>query len=335
MAVLITLVWLIALPALGGFTFSKRISSTTSDLTTRRHHWANSWNVVDDHQDELFGIGLGGFPRRYFDNHVGTVKLASYQVSAEGLTSFLKLGSAEFVLSQRVDGTGGRQYLFRAKLRMKEKRQSIMVRLCRKHILYFDSLNCKGVRLKSRRTGSFEPYEVAINAGNLGPKAFVRWPMTLTIGAHGETVDITEVELLDELGRNLVNNGSFTQGTDFWFMTSDYSHLPWHVKNNYLYVLIEQGALGGSLFVILMVTALIRLVRLSSDESAVPLLLATSLSGFALVGLLGSPLDMPRVAMMFYLALALSFSRVFRPADCPTRAPSLFYSPHLYPGLPW
>ena len=72
MAVLITLVWLIALPALGGFTFSKRISSTTSDLTTRRHHWANSWNVVDDHQDELFGIGLGGFPRRYFDNHVGT-----------------------------------------------------------------------------------------------------------------------------------------------------------------------------------------------------------------------------------------------------------------------
>ena len=150
------------------------------------------------------------------------MKLASYQVSAEGLTSFLKLGSAEFVLSQRVDGTGGRQYLFRAKLRMKEKRQSIMVRLCRKHILYFDSLNCKGVRLKSRRTGSFEPYEVAINAGNLGPKAFVRWPMTLTIGAHGETVDITEVELLDELGRNLVNNGSFTQGTDFWFMTSDY-----------------------------------------------------------------------------------------------------------------
>ena len=97
-------------------------------------------------------------------------------------------------------------------------------------------------------------------------------------------------------------------------MTSDYSHLPWHVKNNYLYVLIEQGALGGSLFVILMVTALIRLVRLSSDESAVPLLLATSLSGFALVGLLGSPLDMPRVAMMFYLALALSFTRVFRPA---------------------
>src|SRR6185369_9146145 len=66
------------------------------------------------------------------------------------------------------------------------------------------------------------------------------------IGSASEGVrfDVDNLVLKDAQGRDLLANGDFSQGLAQWFFTSDRSHLPWHVKNLFLHVLFEQGAVA-------------------------------------------------------------------------------------------
>jgi hypothetical protein len=127
--------------------------------------------------------------------------------------------------------------------------------------------------------------------------------------ASGTAADITDISLTDPAGRELVANGDFAHGMARWFLTDD-RHTLWRIENQYLMTLFEEGALGLVAFVLLGAAALGRaLTALPRGEPIMPAL-AASLAAFLSSALLDCPLEVPRLAALFYLtafaALALS-----------------------------
>jgi hypothetical protein len=111
------------------------------------------------------------------------------------------------------------------------------------------------------------------------------------------------VSLIGPRGRNLIENGDFANGTARWFIVSERIHLPWHIKNMAFNVLFDQGAVGLLLFVLLVGGTLWRLTAGHARRHPMAPFLTASLVGFLVVGAFDSLLDVPRVALAFYLVL--------------------------------
>jgi hypothetical protein len=75
--------------------------------------------------------------------------------------------------------------------------------------------------------------------------------VTLRYDTPDTLVEIDAIELSAD-GFNLLRNGSFKEGLDYWFSYNDYSHLPWHTGNTFLQVWFERGWLGLCLFAALL-----------------------------------------------------------------------------------
>jgi O-antigen ligase len=84
---------------------------------------------------------------------------------------------------------------------------------------------------------------------------------------------------------------------------SERIHLPWHIKNMAFNVLFDQGAVGLLLFVLLVGGTLWRLTAGHARRHPMAPFLTASLVGFLVVGAFDSLLDVPRVALAFYLVL--------------------------------
>jgi hypothetical protein len=117
----------------------------------------------------------------------------------------------------------------------------------------------------------------------------------------GSRIEIDNISLIGPDGRDLLTNGNFSRDMTGWFTTSDRFHLPWHIKNLGLNVLFDQGAVGLLLFLTLTGCALFRLVVGATRMHPFSPFLAAAMSGFLLVGLFDSLLDVPRLAFLFYL----------------------------------
>ena len=105
-------------------------------------------------------------------------------------------------------------------------------------------------------------------------------------------------------GKNLIRNGNFEQGTNYWFALSDL-HLLWHAKNLFLHLLVEYGLIG----VILHLVLLWVLWRPNADANA-PLrvekrVIAITLFGFVIAGFTGSLLDNAKLKFIFLLTAVI------------------------------
>jgi hypothetical protein len=121
--------------------------------------------------------------------------------------------------------------------------------------------------------------------------------------ADGITVDVTDVRLLDERGRDLIRNGDFSRGADHWFFVSDYSHLPWHAKNLPLHLWVEQGWVGIAAFSVLVIGVLVRVWKARYLGGLWPAALLAALPALGLLSLFGTIVDFPRIVLLIYLAL--------------------------------
>ena len=103
-------------------------------------------------------------------------------------------------------------------------------------------------------------------------------------------------------GANLLRNGDFAQGTQFWFFTDD-NHVLWRIFNQYLTSFFEGGMLGALALVLLlsggMAGALHALARGEREAAS----LAGALAAFAVSCLFDAPLEAPRLALVFYLVV--------------------------------
>jgi len=112
------------------------------------------------------------------------------------------------------------------------------------------------------------------------------------------------VSLYDASNQDLLSNGDFSRGGDFWFFSAD-DHLPWHTKSLPVQLRFELGWLGvftvGALFLV----ALGRLVRIVGGGDAAAAATLASISAMGVLGLFNSMLESPRLAALLLLLLFL------------------------------
>jgi hypothetical protein len=285
-----------------------RFSKSIPDLRIRLSHWEDSLAMMNHSWfTSMFGMGVGRYPETYLLKNADSRIPANYRYEAIGGETFLRLGAGDSLyLGQSVPVLPERHYVLSLDVRSLHGSATIQAYLCEKHIL--NSRDCQAFSITAE-DGKWTRRLIAVDSGSLGRRIGL-WPpipVELAFGntTPGSVVDLTNVQLLDEHERNLVENGSFASGGDRWFFTSD-DHLPFHVKNLWLQILFDQGWIGVLAFSALIAYLCAGLIRrlLRADPISTGMLAA--FAGILTIGLFDSVLDAPRIALLFYFTLLLA-----------------------------
>lgn len=309
----------VLLPILSGSFMEARLAGTQSEAATRMRHWSRTLDMMDkDWRTALFGMGLGSFPRTFLFRHADAAS-ATFRYERENDNLFLRLGSGRpLYLDQRVGVSPGAAYTLSLDMRSSDASARLDALLCEKSIQY--SFRCRVATFQDRAgTGSWAHHENALESGDVGSGPWLlRRPivLSLTNPRIGSIVDVDNVRLRDEAGRNLLVNGDFSEGGARWFFGAD-DHLPWHIFNLGVEILFEQGWLG--------ILAVGGLLVLAFHRNALALwrgdlyagVLVASLVGFLAIGLTESLFDGPRVTALFFLVVFVGLVRRPGPDSSP------------------
>ena len=300
----------------GGAYMGDRFSTGGRDMSTRLAHWKLGVDMLQTPADWWLGKGLGRFPANHFllgdpKEHPGDFRLRQ-----EKNESYLRLTGGLHLL--------GHGQLFRATQRVSvpdsPARASAQIRtakdvnlnfeVCEKHLLYNAGCLERTVNVKAA-PGKWQTLDIAVPGDAVSRGAWYA-PKLLTFSvaleSPGSTVDLDQLKLFGADGRNLLVNGDFSEEMAHWFFSSDKFHLPWHMKNMFLHVLFDQGILGLALWSLLVGGALTRLTVGKARVHPLAPAMVASLRGFAIVGLFDSLLDVPRLAMLFYLLVLIGLT---------------------------
>jgi hypothetical protein len=297
----------IVIPAIGGSEMTERFSTVTTDSEGRSSHWDDALQLMGARwTDYVFGMGLGSFPRLYFERGEGPEALASYRYGRDGTHTWLSLGVGVFNMEHKVPIAPHTTYELNVLTRSANPNAKLHVRICPKFILssYEYLPNCTDFNFTSAPAGAWTPHKVAFDSKTLGEDVPLGWPPTLMLyNEDGPTViDVTNIELIAN-GTNIVANGDFAAGGDRWLMVSDFNHLAWHVKDLYVAIFFECGIIGLVIFACALLAALINAVRSARLSPSLSIGLAGALVGTLIVGVVGSLLDNPRPAFLLFMAL--------------------------------
>ncbi len=299
-----------AVPFLSGSFLAKRFETVTKDSEIRFTHWEEALSMMDkDVGGLLFGMGPGRFPAIYKERNPEPMPMATFALGQDGGQHYLRLvGGRTIYVSQFVRVRPHTSYSLRFRARTWTDNAKLTVPICEKWVT--DSFDCAWSTLTLGNTGgAWRDFKKTINTGTVAaPKGRSGWigarPVKLTLYNPGtaKAVDVTDIRLLDPEGQNRVDNGDFVHGMDFWYFTVD-DHLPWHVKNLFVGVWFDQGLVGLVLFVALLGVVVARLLGQILKGERYSAVLLSSLTGFLVVGVIGSLFDVPRLTLLFYLLL--------------------------------
>jgi hypothetical protein len=274
----------------------------------RFSQWRDSLAMIDDSwRARLFGMGVGRYPETFLlKNRWGLIP-GNFRYEAHEGRSFLRLGSGDSLyIGQIVPVSPGRRYALSAEVRAVRGAGQLDVYLCEKHIL--NSSDCQSYIIAVDGQGWVQR-RIQIDSRGLGHRVGILPPAPVELSfanqRAGSIIDLTGVQLTDADGRNLVANGDFAAGADRWFFTTD-DYLSWRVENVWLQMLFDQGWLGLLTFTSLTVYLVAGLLRRLGRGDALACGLLASIAGILSVGLFGSILDSPRIALLFYLTLLLA-----------------------------
>ena len=316
-AVLVAVALALAIPVTGNYFMKSRFATVSQDIAGRSSHWRDALEMIDPGWVAgAFGMGLGSFPRNYFwRNSKG--EIPGVQVyRSEGDNTFLRLGGPRteggygeaLRVFQLIELEPGRSYRLSFDARSNSKDAVMDAAICEKWLIY--RLACGRDPLASRvLQGEWQHFNRAVHSGERGE---MRWfgrrtaHFAIAIERSGTIVDIDNVALLDDAGRNLLRNGDFSEGHAWWYFSSDHHHLPWHAKNVLLHVLFEQGWFGVAMISLLVLYALREFARRALRGDLLAAAPLAALVGFLAVGTIDSLLDVPRLTLLFYLLVFLS-----------------------------
>lgn len=306
-ALSIVIAGIVAVPILEGSYAKSRLALAPSDFSIRLAHWRDTLEMMDPGWlTTTFGMGLGRFPETYFyRNSTGTIP-ATYRYSVENGNAYLSLGTGDPIyLEQIVAVNPHTYYRLSLDLRSKSSPGGLNVMICER--TYIESRDCKASSIKqSEVQEGWTHYEFSVDSGSLreGPW-FARRTVKLILENTGHGAeDVDNVQLTGTNGRELILNGDFSKGNEHWFFSA-FNHWPWHIENMWVQVFFEQGWVGALLFLLLVSYSLATLLKATRQGHVVYVVLLASLGGFLSVGLFGSPLEAPRIALLFYLTLLL------------------------------
>ena len=296
----------VAIPVANGSYMHWRFGKLYGDAETRIRHWQDALNLIPTSWvGTLIGAGLGSFPERYRQGSNEGRPPGTYRYERDSSGSFVTLHGGEPVyLGQRVAIRPGSTYRLVLDYRADSFIGVLHISICEKSVLY--SAACLWVKLRpDARPGTWAHEELPFNSRNLGRGAwYQRRPVELALvnARVGTSIDVKRVSLYDASNRDLIANGDFSRGGDFWFFSAD-DHLPWHTKSLPVQVRFEQGWLGVLAMVALFVVALGRLARIVRSGDAVAAATLASIFAMAVLGLFNSMLESPRIAALLVLLL--------------------------------
>lgn len=322
---------LLAIPVSASYYAGERFVSTAGDWQGRLRHWQQALAILPQQAaPRLFGMGLGTFPTSYYwHNQPGETPARISYVGQSG-QHHVRLASAGYRAGygeplrvlQRVEVKPATPYTLSLQVRRPAALPVLQARLCQRLLLY--AQHCVNVPLRlPPPTPHWQHLAATFDSRALGQGAWLqRAPVQLELAAIGASqpalIEIGQLSLRGPDGRELLANGSFSEGGTYWFFSSDHHHLPWHIKNIGLQLLIEAGWCGVLAHLLLLVLATAcwwRQARAGardgSGAGAVAMLAAST--GFLAVGMFDSLLDVPRLALLFYLLLLCAL--LHRPAS--------------------
>jgi hypothetical protein len=301
--------------AAGGFA-GERVARASSDLSARLRHWSGALALMR-HQpmDGLFGVGQGRFPQEYFWHNLERERPASFAYVNEGDKLVLRLAPPQYArgygevlrILQRVPLRPARSYVFSVDVRNAVRESFLAVHICERQLLYAQACIKLPVRLRPGAGSAWQRYLVPFQSGRLdGASLLSVIPVQLEIALVGgdARVDIDRVSIQDSQSQEeLLRNGDFSNGSSYWFFSSDHHHLPWHVKNLLLSQYFDQGALGAAALILLLALVGGRLAARARQGERMALAYLAALAAFLVVGQFDTLLDVPRIALLFYFYL--------------------------------
>ncbi|MGK5037026.1 hypothetical protein [Janthinobacterium sp. LB3P118] len=315
---------LLAIPVSASYYATERFATTAFDMQGRLRHWRQVLDMQPSAWgDQLFGMGMGSFPAKYYWHNPGRevpASIAYVEQDGEPGNYYVRLASPGYSagygellrLLQRLPLQPATRYTLALDARRSGAMPVLLVRLCQRQLLY--AQNCVHVPLRLRLpqpgapADAWQHYEVAFDSAWLGAGAWLlRPPVQLELAASGtataSVIELDNLSLRAPGGEELILNGRFTQANNYWFFSSDHHHLPWHIKSLALQLLVETGWCGALSMLGLLALAGLRRLRQAAAGDQGALACAAALLGFLVVGLFDSLLDVPRIALLCYLML--------------------------------
>lgn len=310
----------------GGYYMGSRFSTSSQDLGTRERHWSDSIAALHGTEDWLLGRGIGRYPEEFYwltikyqgngDALFGdSLAPGLYAFRQENGRDYLRLQAPRhpidwgeyFRVMQAIPAQSGALTLT-AQVRA-DHNANVYFEVCERHLIYAEGCNSAPAKVKG---GGWQPVQLRLAGHENGGPFYAprRLWFAMAVEGRGQIADVAHVSLKNAAGEELLRNGDFTDNGRLWFFSSDRDHLPWHIKSVFLNMLFDQGALGLLAFVSLCLAVAVRLLVRRAYWTPAPYFLAALIS-FIVVGLFDSLVDVPRLAVLFYLCCFALL--IFRP----------------------
>ncbi|HTD04325.1 O-antigen ligase family protein [Undibacterium sp.] len=283
-----------------------RFSLVQKDIAKRTAHWSRVLEIMpQDSRSRMLGMGLGSLPYNYYRYNGAEILSAYHLVTGPDNTYLALSGGDPLYFEQIVDVRGDQNYRLQLSLMSRNEDAELAIPVCRKWMLYSTACIWHVIRVGDTG-GEWKSYSI-----NIDTRKFREQPWYANATVKLSLLNLNENTLIgiDKLslqaadGTELIRNGGFEQGMDHWFFAAD-NHLPWHFKNLWLQVYFEQGWLGLSIFIgLLLYVGVSLLARYREKVFPFPPV-AAALTAFLTVGIVDSLFDFPRMSLMFYLLVA-------------------------------
>ncbi len=302
----------ISVPVFQGDLMKARFSQAEADSESRHTHWEGAIDAMDSSLlKQLFGMGLGSFPRVFYWSNLENAHPATYKIGIENGNKFLTLqGGDALFMGQYITLLPQQSFKLALDVRSPTKNATLSIPICEKSLQY--SFRCVDTGFNSA-SSQWQHVETTVMSGDVGAYSkdvaaglFTR-PVQLALYAGSNTETIIEVDnisLQDASGHNLIANGDFSAGMDRWFFSTE-KHNPWHIFNLWVQVLFDIGWLGLASFVLLVLLIYYRLLKALRHDVYATILLA-SLTSFLIIGYVDSPFDAPRLAFLFSMLVVFA-----------------------------
>lgn len=308
-------------PSLLGARMEKRLANNQVDMVTRENHWRDALNLMPaDWPTRLFGMGVGRFPAEYLwaglQSDIGTYRFIR---EANG-NIVLALGSGQDArMTQRVALPAGEDFTLSLDARTNDERLWLRAMVYRRNILLQSDTppDYRELNKNLENThGKWQRVSWQFNTGALGERGwtgrqpllleFMNWQRYEYLHGPRTVVEIDNVSLKDAHGREWLANGDFTHAMERWFPYYDFNHLPWHIKNLWVHIYFDQGALGLIGLTGFLAATLMAAIQRARQGDPWGFAVSTAMASFLSVGLFGGLLDMPRVIFVAYLMLFMT-----------------------------
>ncbi|MDR1855406.1 MAG: hypothetical protein LBR05_10950 [Azoarcus sp.] len=301
--------------ASGTYYASARFENVSVDLQDRLRHWRAAASLPREPGERWLGIGVGRFAERYFwatpeDSLPGSHQLMR---DADGRRYMRLVGPSHalgfgeiYRISQRVSPRLALPLLVTVEARAAAgEAAALHVEACRKHLLY--AYWCIDADL-GRLPRAWRRFDLTLDGDGLGRAGWPPRPTVFSFGAasHESVIDVASVSVVDARGVELIANGDFFRDGARWFFSSDRYHLPFHAKNLWLHLWVEQGWIGVAAFSLLAFAALWRVCVGNAARHPLAPPLAGALLAFLSVGVFDSLIDAPRLTAFAFLSLLLA-----------------------------